>query len=60
MKHLSRWLLTLLISHLAFLPVQAVAQQSLSAANPFPVPVGLEPAIEFWKKIFTDSNLRRI
>lgn len=60
MKHLSRWLLTLLISYLAFLPVQAAAQQSLSAANPFPVPVGLEPAIEFWKKIFTEYSFNQL
>jgi len=60
MKHLSRWLLTLLISHLAFLPVQAMAQQSLSTANPFPVPAGLEPAIEFWKKIFTEYSFSQL
>jgi len=60
MKQLSRWLLTLLISHLAFLPTQAMAQQSLSAANPFPVPAGLEPAIEFWKKIFTEFSYSQL
>ena len=60
MKHLSRWLLTLLISHLAFLPVQAMAQQSSAAANPFPVPAGLEPAIEFWKKIFTEYSFSQL
>jgi len=60
MKHLSRWLLTLLISHLAFQPVQTMAQQSSSAANPFPVPAGLEPAIEFWKKIFTEYSFSQL
>jgi len=56
MKQLSRWLLTLLISHLAFLPAQAMSQPTLVTANPFPVPAGLEPAIEFWKKIFTEFS----
>jgi membrane-bound lytic murein transglycosylase D len=60
MKQLSRWLLTLLISHLAFLPAQAVAQRSVSAANPFPVPVGLEPAVEFWKKVFTEYSFSQL
>jgi len=60
MKQLSRWLLTLLISHLAFLPAQAMAQRTLSAANPFPVPAGLEPAIEFWKKIFTEYSFSQL
>ena len=57
MKQLSRWLLTLFISHLAFLPAQAMAQRTLATANSFPVPAGLEPAIEFWKKIFTEYSL---
>jgi len=60
MKRLSLWLLTLLLSHLAFLPVQAMAQSSLSTASPFPVPAGLEPAIEFWKKIFTQYSLSEL
>ncbi len=60
MKQLSRWLLTLLISHLAFLPAQAIAQRTLSAANPFPMPAGLEPAVEFWKKVFTEYSLSQL
>lgn len=56
MKHLSRWLLTLLISHLAFLPAPASAQRTGSVGNSFPVPAGLEPAIEFWKKVFTEYS----
>jgi membrane-bound lytic murein transglycosylase D len=60
MKQLSRWLLTLLISHLAFLPAQAIAQRTLSAANPFPMPTGLEPAVEFWKKVFTEYSLSQL
>ena len=60
MKQLSRWLLTLLLSHLAFLPAQAIAQRTLSAANPFPTPAGLEPAVEFWKKVFTEYSLSQL
>ena len=60
MKQLSRWLLTLLLSHLAFLPAQAIAQRTLSAANPFPMPAGLEPAVEFWKKVFTEYSLSQL
>jgi peptidoglycan lytic transglycosylase D len=60
MKQLSRWLLTLLILHLAFLPAQAMAQRALSAATSFPVPAGLEPAVEFWKKIFTEYSLSQL
>ena len=60
MKQLSRWLLTLLISHLAFLPAQAIAQRTLSAVNPFPMPAGLEPAVEFWKKVFTEYSLSQL
>ncbi len=60
MKQLSLWLLTLFLSHLAFLPAQAMAQASLSTASPFPVPAGLEPAIEFWKKIFTQYGLNQL
>ena len=60
MKQLSRWLLALLISHLAFLPAQAIAQRTLSAANPFPMPAGLEPAVEFWKKVFTEYSLSQL
>ncbi|MGZ8466855.1 MAG: transglycosylase SLT domain-containing protein [Candidatus Binatia bacterium] len=60
MKQLSLWLLTLFLSHLAFLPAQAMAQSSLSTASPFPVPAGLEPAIEFWKKIFTQYGLNQL
>ena len=37
-----------------------MAQQSSSAANPFPVPAGLEPAIEFWKKIFTEYSFSQL
>jgi membrane-bound lytic murein transglycosylase D len=60
MKQLSRWLLTLLISYLAFLPTQATAQRIPAASNPFPVPLGLEPAIEFWKKVFTEYSLSQL
>lgn len=56
MKHLSRWLLTLLISQLAFMPAPASAQN----ANPFPLPAGLEPAVEFWKKVFTEFSLSQL
>ena len=60
MKQLSRWLLTLLISHLAFLPAQAMAQRTPSTTNPFPTPAGLEPAVEFWKKVFTEYSLSQL
>ena len=60
MKQLSRWLLTLLISHLAFQPAQVMAQRALAAANPFPTPAGLEPAVEFWKKVFTEYSLSQL
>lgn len=56
MKHLSRWLLTLLISQMAFMPVPVSAQ----SANPFPVPAGIEPAVEFWKKVFTEFGASQL
>lgn len=60
MKPLSRWLLTLLIGCAALMPTQSMAQRAQSAANPFPVPAGLEPAIEFWKKIFTEYSFNQL
>ena len=49
MSHLVR--LTLLISFMALILVQPAAL--FAQARPFPVPAGLESAVEFWKQIFT-------
>ncbi len=44
----------------SLVPFRAVGQGKSAEANPFPVPAGLEPTVEFWKKIFTEYSSREI
>jgi membrane-bound lytic murein transglycosylase D len=60
MKYVTRWLVTVLISYLAFLPAPAIAQKSQSSENSFPMPAGLESSVEFWKKIFSEYSFNQL
>jgi len=56
MKQVGRWLLPLFLIFPLFSPSGSSAQQITADPSPFPVPAGLEPAIEFWKKVFTEYS----
>jgi membrane-bound lytic murein transglycosylase D len=56
MKQIRRWLLPLLLIFALGLPNNGTAQTTTSLPSPFPVPLGLEPAVEFWKKVFTEYS----
>ncbi len=60
MKHARQKLLSIFFSLLAFLPVSSRAQQESAYQNPFPLPAGLESAVEFWKKIFSEYGLAQL
>ena len=57
LKRLPIFLLFLVVSLVSLHPVN---QDSFAEASPFPVPSGLEPAIEFWKQIFTKYSTKEI
>lgn len=59
MKQARLWLLSLLLSLVA-LSANASAQSKQENQVPFPVPAGLESAIEFWKKIFSEYSLAQL
>ena len=56
MKHAPRWLLSLLVFWVAFLPGNAQSQIKPGAEDPFPLLPGLESSVEFWKKIFGEYS----
>jgi membrane-bound lytic murein transglycosylase D len=56
MKHAARWLLSLLVFCLAFAPGSAQSETKSGIEDPFPLLPGLENAVEFWKKIFTEYS----
>ena len=58
LKRLPIFLLFLVVSLVSLHPV--TNQDSFAEANTFPVPTGLEPAIEFWKQIFTKYSTKEI
>jgi len=60
MPHLGKRLLSVTFGLLAFLPATLLAQQNLSSPTPFITPTGLEPAVEFWKKIFTEYSASQL
>jgi membrane-bound lytic murein transglycosylase D len=60
MKRAQRWFLSIVFSWIAFLPLHARAQSIPADDTPFPVLAGLEPAIEFWKKIFTEYSISQL
>jgi membrane-bound lytic murein transglycosylase D len=55
-----RWLFSLCFGFLVLLPLRVTAESEPPKQSPFPVPVGLEPAIEFWKKVFTEYSLSQL
>ncbi len=65
MTRLRQSLLPLALVLALFLPNRVAAQdrpiqESTSRVSPFPVPAGLEPAVQFWKKVFTEYSLPQI
>jgi membrane-bound lytic murein transglycosylase D len=45
---------------LTFLPAHAWAQTNASTDNPFPLVPGLEKAVEFWKRVFTEFSTSQL
>jgi membrane-bound lytic murein transglycosylase D len=60
MKRAQRWFLSIVFSWIAFLPLHASAQSTPTEDTPFPLLAGLEPAVEFWKKIFTEYSVSQL
>jgi len=56
MKHTARWLLSFCFFCLAFAPGHTQAQIKPGIEDPFPLLPGLESAVEFWKKIFSEYS----
>ena len=56
MKYTLRWLLLLLVFCVAFAPGNAQSQTQAGTEDHFPLLPGLESAVEFWKKIFTEYS----
>jgi membrane-bound lytic murein transglycosylase D len=55
-----RWLFSLCFGFLVLLPLRVSAESEPTKQPPFPVPAGLEPAVEFWKKVFTEYSLSQL
>jgi membrane-bound lytic murein transglycosylase D len=60
MKHSARWLLSLILCLLALSPIYIHAQTKDSDENTFPLLPGLENAVDFWKRIFTEYSLSQL
>jgi membrane-bound lytic murein transglycosylase D len=60
MRQLQRALLPLILVLVLFLPNRVVAQETTTGSSPFPVPAGLEPAVQFWKKVFTEYSAAQL
>ena len=62
MKRISRLILPLCFSlFVGAAPNATLANDvAASASSPFPVPSGLEPAVQFWKKVFTEFSSTQI
>jgi membrane-bound lytic murein transglycosylase D len=56
MKLSMRWPAFFLLSLLVCLPAALRAQDKSASGNPLPLPPGLENAVEFWKRVFTDYS----
>ena len=56
MTQLQRSLLPLILVLVLFVPNGVLAQDTTTSSSPFPVPAGLEPAVQFWKKVFTEYS----
>src|SRR5262245_13479930 len=55
-----RWLLSMCLSFLAWLPLELNAQSKPSSESPFPLVAGLEAPVEFWKKVFSEFSLAQL
>src|SRR5499425_3701355 len=60
MKYTVRWLLLLLVFCVAFAPGNAQPQTQAGTEDHFPLLPGLESAVEFWKKIFTEYSMSQL
>ena len=60
MKYTVRWLLLLLVFCVAFAPGNAQPQTQAGTEDHFPLLPGLESAVEFWKKIFTEYSISQL
>lgn len=62
MKRAQLWFLSMILSWIAFLPVHARAQADPTevANNPFPLLAGLEQAVGFWTKVFTEYSTSQL
>jgi len=60
MKRYTRWFFSALLSLALLSPFTLFAQQGPQLENPFPITPGLESAVEFWKKIFTQYSLSQL
>ncbi len=56
MKQAARWLVVFLLSLLLCSPADLHAQGKPAGENPFPLLPGLENAVEFWKRVFTEYS----
>ena len=60
MERATRWFFSLLLFWLAFLPAQIRAETNSSSETHFPLLPGLETAVDFWKKIFTEYTTSQL
>ena len=60
MRQRAKLLLWFVLYGLGGLPASLPAQQTTPNATSFVVPAGLEPAVEFWKKVFSEYSLSQL
>ena len=56
MKHIARWLVVFLLSLLFCSPAQLYAQGKPAGETQLPLLPGLENAVEFWRRVFTEYS----
>ena len=56
MQRTAKPLLWVVLYMLVVLPASLPAQQIPTTSSPFVVPAGLEPAVEFWKRVFSEFS----
>jgi membrane-bound lytic murein transglycosylase D len=60
MNRYTRWFFSALLSLALFSPFTIFAQEAPQLENPFPITPGLESAVEFWRKVFTQYSLSQL